>query len=166
MDLHPDRRRHRNVGQEYDPGLVVSASHGWNAIPSGGMDLRILDHHAAHVVDDDDCDDDPERCSHDPALCTGDALRSKQRSTWERRCTGRCLCCGLFADVVRLFRVCYPTAQRVLMALLFVGGIMNVLWIAVLATVVLLEKLAPQGPWFARITGIVLLVWGAATLGA
>ena len=54
----------------------------------------------------------------------------------------------------------------VLMALLFVGGIMNVLWIAVLATVVLLEKLAPQGPWFARITGIVLLVWGAATLGA
>ena len=31
----------------------------------------------------------------------------------------------------------------VLMALLFVGGIMNVLWIAVLATVVLLEKLAP-----------------------
>ena len=54
----------------------------------------------------------------------------------------------------------------VLMALLFVGGIMNVLWIAVLATVVLLEKLAQRGPWFARITGIVLLVWGAATLGA
>jgi predicted metal-binding membrane protein len=52
----------------------------------------------------------------------------------------------------------------VLMALLFVGGIMNVLWIAVLAIVVLLEKLAPKGPWFARLTGIVLLVWGAATL--
>jgi predicted metal-binding membrane protein len=52
----------------------------------------------------------------------------------------------------------------VLMALLFVGGIMNVLWIAVLAIVVLLEKLAPQGPWFARFTGIVLLAWGAATL--
>ena len=54
----------------------------------------------------------------------------------------------------------------VLMALLFVGGIMNVLWIAVLATVVLLEKLAPRGPWFARVTGIVLLAWGAATLAA
>ena len=54
----------------------------------------------------------------------------------------------------------------VLMALLFVGGIMNVLWIAVLATVVLLEKLAPRGPWFARGTGIVLLAWGAATLAA
>ena len=54
----------------------------------------------------------------------------------------------------------------VLMALLFVGGIMNVLWIAVLATVVLLEKLAPRGPWFARLTGIILLGWGAATLAA
>lgn len=54
----------------------------------------------------------------------------------------------------------------VLMALLFVGGIMNVLWIAVLAIVVLMEKLAPHGPWFARVTGIVLLAWGAATLVA
>ena len=54
----------------------------------------------------------------------------------------------------------------VLMALLFVGGIMNVLWIAVLAIVVLLEKLAPQGTSFARVTGIVLLAWGAATLVA
>jgi predicted metal-binding membrane protein len=43
---------------------------------------------------------------------------------------------------------------------------MNVLWIAVLATVVLLEKLAPLGPWFARVTGMVLLAWGAATLAA
>lgn len=54
----------------------------------------------------------------------------------------------------------------VLMALLFVGGIMNVLWIALLAIIVLLEKLTPQGPRFARITGIVLLAWGAATLVA
>ena len=45
----------------------------------------------------------------------------------------------------------------VLMALLFVGGIMNVLWIAVLATIVLLEKLAPHGQWFARVTGVVFL---------
>jgi predicted metal-binding membrane protein len=52
----------------------------------------------------------------------------------------------------------------VLMALLFVGGIMNVLWIAVLTIVVLLEKLTPRGPWFARIAGIVLVAWGAATL--
>jgi predicted metal-binding membrane protein len=52
----------------------------------------------------------------------------------------------------------------VLMALLFVGGIMNVLWIAVLTIVVLLEKLTPRGPRFARIAGIVLVAWGAATL--
>jgi predicted metal-binding membrane protein len=54
----------------------------------------------------------------------------------------------------------------VLMALLFVGGIMNVLWIAALAIFVLLEKVAPFGPWFARTMGIVLLAWGAATLVA
>lgn len=50
----------------------------------------------------------------------------------------------------------------VLMALLFVGGIMNVLWIAVLAIVVLLEKVAAHGPWFARVTGIVLLALAKA----
>ena len=37
-----------------------------------------------------------------------------------------------------------------LMALLFVGGIMNVLWIAALASFVLLEKVAPYGTWLAR----------------
>lgn len=52
----------------------------------------------------------------------------------------------------------------VLMTLLFVGGVMNVLWIAVLAIFVLLEKIAPQGPLFARVTGVVLMLWGAATL--
>lgn len=51
-----------------------------------------------------------------------------------------------------------------LMALLFVGGIMNVLWIAVLAIFVLLEKVVPHGLWLARATGIVLLAWAAATL--
>ena len=52
----------------------------------------------------------------------------------------------------------------VLMALLFVGGIMNVLWIAALATLVLLEKVAPYGAWLSRGAGVVLLAWGAATL--
>jgi predicted metal-binding membrane protein len=33
----------------------------------------------------------------------------------------------------------------VLMALLFVGGVMNVLWIALLALLILLEKLLPFG---------------------
>jgi predicted metal-binding membrane protein len=50
------------------------------------------------------------------------------------------------------------------MALLLVGGIMNVLWIAALAILVLLEKIAPHGVWLSRATGIVLLAWGGATL--
>jgi predicted metal-binding membrane protein len=41
-----------------------------------------------------------------------------------------------------------------------------VLWIAVLATIVLLEKFATHGSWFTRVTGVVLLAWGAATLAA
>jgi predicted metal-binding membrane protein len=40
------------------------------------------------------------------------------------------------------------------MALLFVGGVMNVLWIALLALLVLLEKLTPIGRWIARAAGI------------
>ena len=52
----------------------------------------------------------------------------------------------------------------VLMALLFVGGIMNVLWIAILALFVTLEKVSPHGPRFAWFGGIVLLAWGATTL--
>ncbi len=52
----------------------------------------------------------------------------------------------------------------ILMALLFVGGIMNVLWIAALAILVLLEKVAPHGAWLSRATGVVLLAWGATTL--
>ena len=52
----------------------------------------------------------------------------------------------------------------VLMALLFVGGVMNVLWIALLAVLVLLEKVVPWGRWVARIVGAVCIgagVWMA-----
>ena len=52
----------------------------------------------------------------------------------------------------------------VLMALLFVGGVMNVLWIALLAMLVLLEKLAPFGRWIARGAGAVCVGAGAAML--
>lgn len=51
-----------------------------------------------------------------------------------------------------------------LMALLFVGGVMNLLWVAALAVLVLLEKLLPGGRLFARIAGVVLVAWGAALL--
>lgn len=49
----------------------------------------------------------------------------------------------------------------VLMALLFVGGVMNVLWIAILALLVLLEKLTPWGGWVARVAGVVCIAAGA-----
>ena len=48
-----------------------------------------------------------------------------------------------------------------LMALLFVGGVMNLFWIAVLAILVLLEKIAPLGRLVARIAGICLIASGA-----
>jgi predicted metal-binding membrane protein len=51
-----------------------------------------------------------------------------------------------------------------LMALLFVGGVMNVLWIAVLALVVLLEKLTPFGRSIALIAGVACVDAGAAML--
>ena len=46
------------------------------------------------------------------------------------------------------------------MALLFVGGVMNVLWIALLALLVLLEKLTPFGRWIARTAGVACVAAG------
>ncbi len=51
-----------------------------------------------------------------------------------------------------------------LMALLFFGGVMNLYWIAGLALFVLLEKTVPPGHWLASLSGLGLLVWGAALL--
>ena len=48
----------------------------------------------------------------------------------------------------------------VLMALLFVLGVMNLVWIAALAAFVLVEKVAPAGSWISRTTGGLLLGWG------
>ena len=52
----------------------------------------------------------------------------------------------------------------VLMALLFVLGVMNLIWIAGLAFFVLLEKAAPRGEWIGRFGGLVLLGWGGLVL--
>lgn len=53
-----------------------------------------------------------------------------------------------------------------LMALLFVAGVMNLLWVAVLAAIVLVEKLAPQGPLIGRAAGVLFAVWGVWMLAA
>jgi len=52
----------------------------------------------------------------------------------------------------------------ILMALLFVGGVMNLIWVAVLTAVVLVEKLIPAGPWLARIGGLLLVGYGVRLL--
>ena len=51
-----------------------------------------------------------------------------------------------------------------LMLLLFVGGIMNLVWIAGLAILVLLEKLLPRGLWVARASGLTMLLAGVYLL--
>jgi predicted metal-binding membrane protein len=47
-----------------------------------------------------------------------------------------------------------------LMALLLVGGVMNVLWIVLLALLILLEKVAPFGRQIALLAGVVLIAAG------
>jgi predicted metal-binding membrane protein len=53
-----------------------------------------------------------------------------------------------------------------LMALLFVLGVMNLAWIALLATFVLVEKLASSGPWLSRASGLLLIGWGIWMAGS
>ena len=50
------------------------------------------------------------------------------------------------------------------MALLFVVGVMNLLWVAALAGFVLIEKLSRGGAMFGRIAGIAAAAWGAYLL--
>ena len=46
-----------------------------------------------------------------------------------------------------------------LMTLLFVGGVMNLIWVAVIATFVLLEKVVPKGEIIARVGGVLLIAF-------
>jgi predicted metal-binding membrane protein len=45
-----------------------------------------------------------------------------------------------------------------LMALLFVGGVMNLLWVALIAMFVLVEKVLPQGDLISKLGGVVMLI--------
>jgi predicted metal-binding membrane protein len=51
-----------------------------------------------------------------------------------------------------------------LMALLFVGGVMNLWWVVALTLLVAIEKLVNGGQWLARATGVALIAWGLALL--
>lgn len=48
-----------------------------------------------------------------------------------------------------------------LMLLLFVMGVMNLWWIAVITALVLAEKVLPRGLLFGKIAGVLFAVWGA-----
>jgi predicted metal-binding membrane protein len=50
------------------------------------------------------------------------------------------------------------------MALLFVGGVMNLLWVAGLTLLVAAEKLLPGGQWIARLAGLAMIGWGVVLL--
>ncbi|MBI3413837.1 MAG: DUF2182 domain-containing protein [Verrucomicrobia bacterium] len=53
-----------------------------------------------------------------------------------------------------------------LMALLFVAGVMNIWWIAVISFFVLFEKVVPQGMRLGRWTGALLVGWGIWMMAA
>jgi predicted metal-binding membrane protein len=54
----------------------------------------------------------------------------------------------------------------VLMALLFVGGIMNVLWIAGITVLIVVEKVAPTGSLIPRLTGALMVAAGLLLLAS
>ncbi len=47
-----------------------------------------------------------------------------------------------------------------LMGLMFIAGVMNLLWMVIITALVLLEKVVPGGFWISRFAGIILVVWG------
>lgn len=52
----------------------------------------------------------------------------------------------------------------IIMALLFVAGVMNLFWMAAITAFVLIEKLAPNGDYFGRVVGIGLIIWGLSLI--
>jgi len=47
-----------------------------------------------------------------------------------------------------------------LMTLLFVAGVMNLIWVALIAGYVLVEKVVPAGQWVSRAIGLLAVGWG------
>jgi predicted metal-binding membrane protein len=46
------------------------------------------------------------------------------------------------------------------MALLFVTGVMNLLWVTTITVLVLVEKISPAGHWIGRVVGVLLVAGG------
>lgn len=52
----------------------------------------------------------------------------------------------------------------ILMALLFVAGVMNLLWMAIITAFILIEKLMPKGDIFGRVAGAGMIIWGLSII--
>ena len=50
------------------------------------------------------------------------------------------------------------------MVLLFVGGVMNLVWVAGLTLLIAAEKLLPGGTWLVRIAGVAMIIWGTSLI--
>jgi predicted metal-binding membrane protein len=70
---------------------------------------------------------------------------------------------GAFRMGLRLGAYCVGCCW-ILMGLLFIGGVMNLLWIAAIAIFVLLEKTVPFGVASGRIAGVAMILVGALIL--
>jgi predicted metal-binding membrane protein len=70
---------------------------------------------------------------------------------------------GAFRMGLRLGAYCVGCCW-ILMGLLFVGGVMNLLWIAAIAIFVLLEKTIPFGELGGRLAGAAMILVGALSL--
>jgi predicted metal-binding membrane protein len=70
---------------------------------------------------------------------------------------------GAFRMGLRLGGYCVGCCW-ILMGLLFVGGVMNLLWIAAIAIFVLLEKTIPFGDVSGRIAGAAMILTGVLNL--
>ena len=96
-----------------------------------------------------------------------------QLSPWKNACLSRCRSPAAFlsqhwrpgiAGALRLGALhaawCVGCCW-LLMALLFVFGVMNIAWVAALAVLVMAEKLLPRGDWVSRAVGVLLLAMSA-----
>ena len=97
-----------------------------------------------------------------------------QLTPWKRRCLARCVtpldfiisewrdgAGGAWRMGLRHGLFCVGCCW-LLMLLLFVLGVMNVLWIAALSAVVLLEKFGTTLRWWSPALALTLLLWGGA----
>ncbi len=47
-----------------------------------------------------------------------------------------------------------------LMTLLFVAGVMNLLWVSLISGYALIEKVVPEGKWLSKAIGLLMVGWG------